>query len=273
MNNQYTTDEFVKILQASKFVIYGAGFWAQRFYDCLKKLGCENNVIAFAVTEQCNNGDKTLFDKEIKLIENIDCNQKIIIAAHNNSTAQMKKTLDDLNFCDYIMLYPYLVQMELGTPIKTNQEINVCEFISQMPDIYYMTIIYMAIENYFHKNDNGDELYIKMQSEYTDINTAVRRLKALHNKISKYSEDIALNDVNVKLNMENNVIIDGNHRMALAKYFNIERIFADIYDVTMDEYLYVYNKAIFSLEKIKSVFNSDEVNQIIKADERMRKRY
>lgn len=273
MKNQYTTDEFINILQTSKFVIYGAGFWAQRFYNCLKKLGCENNVIAFAVTEQSNNGDKTLFNKEIKLIENVDCNQKIIIAAHNNSTAQMKKTLDDLNFCDYIMLYPYLVQMELGTPIKTNQEINVCEFISQMPDIYYMTIIYLAIENYFHKNKNGDELYIKMQSEFADRKTAVRRLKALHSKISTYSKDISLNDVNVKLNMENNVIIDGNHRMALAKFFNIESVFADIYDVTMDEYLYVYNKAIFSLEKIKSIFTSDEVNQIIEADERMRKRY
>ncbi|HHV96231.1 MAG TPA: ParB N-terminal domain-containing protein [Clostridiaceae bacterium] len=79
---------------------------------------------------------------------------------------------------------------------------------------------YLAIEEYYGKNDYGFNLYKKMQKVRGQNLHNIERFSELIKSIEKhgfYRESSILVDLNMQL-------IDGSHRLAYALYFNEERI-------------------------------------------------
>ena len=86
----------------------------------------------------------------------------------------------------------------------------------------------LAIDNFYEKNDYGFELYNKMQK------TRVSKIKEIPHRMKEYEEDFKVliksfeergydSSYPVDLN-QNFEVFDGAHRLALAIYFNIEKI-------------------------------------------------
>lgn len=85
----------------------------------------------------------------------------------------------------------------------------------------YDTIVrYLAVENYFSKNDFGFTFYRKMQSKRGFSEGAEAKFKLLIDNVSENGFDVhSLMPVD-----KNQALIDGSHRLALALYFNQQLI-------------------------------------------------
>jgi len=75
---------------------------------------------------------------------------------------------------------------------------------------------YLAVENFYHKNDYGFELYRKMQDKRGFIEGAEAKFKDLIVSIEKNGFSI-YSPLPVS---RNQALIDGSHRLAIALYFN-----------------------------------------------------
>ena len=265
----YSVKELTDILCNNDIVIYGAGFQAKRLYKCLKKMGISNRIKSFAISSLDADSPSFVNDKPLCAITDVSEGPIILISAHNKSAEQMESTLHTINLSNYIVMHPYLNLLEYGEPIIRNTMIEVDSILKNMRQLYYVDIIYLAIEKYFNKNNIGDKLYLTMQSKYSNMDTAHNRLNELYNKIKSYTLESAECDYSIRLSSDN-IILDGNHRVALAKYFEVERIKADIFDVTFEEYVETLENAVFTLDELKKIFTPYEVQLIFDIDRKLR---
>lgn len=125
-----------------------------------------------------------------------------------------------------------------------NMELSRCDIV----------VRYLAIENYFGKNNRGFEMYTKMQrarkkwfapssniSEETDSCTAANQFKEL---IASYEKSGYDRESHIILDRSLS-LIDGSHRMALALYYGIKNITALVIhfdhpvDYSIDWFLHV----------------------------------
>lgn len=114
---------------------------------------------------------------------------------------------------------------------------------------------YLAVEEYYGKNDYGFSMYEKMQAARLDddrAKSAVRKFKEL---IRSYDENGY--DKNSRIILDRNLeLIDGSHRLALALYHGITDINAQIINIVED---IEYSIDWF----ISNGFSSDEVDRIV----------
>lgn len=89
-----------KYLGAEKrYLIYGAGYFAQELYWILKQFGLEKNIECFVVSNQKNTEE--LFGISVKLIDSLsECTREedVIIISSQKFEEQMKHTAVELNF-------------------------------------------------------------------------------------------------------------------------------------------------------------------------------
>lgn len=219
--------EMVNILKKGKFVIYGTGHVALKFYKTIKENGLDKNLICFAVSS--GEKEKEPIEKfAVKNIKEIERNCIVCIAVHESIKDQMIKNLQILGIENYIWIYPYLYEMMLGDPIRTGVSVNLSDIIQTCENDYRIAIRYAAIDNYFNKNNWGYDFYVRAQAIHSSKNTAQERLYKFHELISSWTEKGYDTKSRVSLN-ESNEIIDGTHRVALAKYYNQEDIICNIF--------------------------------------------
>lgn len=118
---------------------------------------------------------------------------------------------------------------------------------------------YLAIEQYFGKNDYGFDMYIKMQMNRCRLNkvSAVRRL----HKFKQLIESIKNNGFNSKIPItvtKNGILIDGSHRFACSLYFSINPTYVKI--INNDR----KTRSKYSLNWFSDKFTEKEI-KIIKA--------
>ncbi len=125
---------------------------------------------------------------------------------------------------------------------------------------YDIFVRYLAIEEYYGKNDFGFRLYSKMQNNRTGTDYyasyAIGRFRALIEsyEVNGYDEKSA---IPVGSNL---AIWDGSHRVALGLYHNLPNISVDIhpeakfYEYKIDWFL----KNGFSLEEVKIIMDKAE---------------
>ncbi len=128
-------------------------------------------------------------------------------------------------------------------------------FLAQFKDNFYnavdVVVKYMAIENYFGKNNNGIKLYQKMQQKRVNENWNSRFFNLIQDvTINGYRENSFIEtDINYSIH-------DGAHRLALALFFGIKNLNIKVFNT--DKSRRIYNINWF----IENGFDPDEVEQI-----------
>ena len=259
--------ELLGLLEKKEFVIYGTGHVAQKFLKVIQKEHLDKNLKCFAVSF----GEKEPIEGiAVKNIREIEKDSLVCIAVHNSLLNEMTGTLQDVGIDHYVWIYPYLYELLLGEPIKTDVKIKVDDIIRTCGDDYRIAIRCAAIDHYCGKNTNGFDWYMKSQALHCSMKTAEERLRRFCKLISDWqrlgydeSKRILIND--------NYEIIDGNHRVALAWYYGQEEIKCEIFggnisacevhgeNAMLTKRILLQNG--FSLQEIQEL---DKINQMIK---------
>lgn len=220
--------QLYKILQEKKVAIYGAGYVAKRFFECLREQNLCSNIECFVTSE---GQTQLLYGRPIISLDilDFDVNRVILIAVHES----IKQNIIDALVCHgqtkYIWIYPLLNSIMLGPPLFTSIEVPIERLISTMMDDYRIAVRYLPIEEYYGINDYGYSIYKKVISIHSSSETAEKRLNQFLEVIEKWdrygydpskSIDILCNDE----------VIDGHHRLALAIYHGYKRINCNIYE-------------------------------------------
>ena len=115
---------------------------------------------------------------------------------------------------------------------------------------------YLAVEEYYGKNDYGFRLYEKMQGKRIDKEYVAGSVERFRSLIESWDKNGYTDASEISLD-SNLFLIDGSHRMALALYHGIKDISCKVYgNKTSTEYgvsWFVQND--FTLEEIKIIQN------------------
>lgn len=263
--------EIIDLMRIRRFVIYGNGYIARRLYNIIKKLGLEHNVLNVAVSNP-NPNDSGVNGQPLCAISEINQNDFIILAVHNAVADTMKRTLIKLGFSDYIWIYPYLIEMEIGQPIRRNYPVPTDILIKYLPIAYTWAIYYLSLADYIEKGLYGGSLYIKFASTYVTFEMANRRWARFQRRIDECLHNGYHQDYNIKIN-EGYSLIDGAHRLVLAKYFHVNSIFADIYIGQGEFYAAegLGGDILLHEKDLSKYYTADEIASIKAADLELRK--
>lgn len=223
----FNVEELQKALITNKVVIYGANYVAIRFYRALKEQHLDKNVSCFVITS----GEVQVVEGlAVQSIDKLEENSEtlICIAVHEALKDEIIETLKEKGFHKYIWIYPFLYEMMLGEPIARNKRILLKNIWNINKDDYRMAARYLAIDQYFEKNNYGYQVYKKCMNLFNNEKTSEKRLQRFIKLIQNW-ENIGYDERQSVSLMEDYRYIDGAHRIALASYFKQEYIMCDIY--------------------------------------------
>lgn len=255
--------ELLEIIRSRKFTIFGTGSVADRFVKAIKTLGYWHNVNGFAVTKIKK--EETIIDgKPVIEIDEVARDETILVSVHNILLNEIVSILQKLEFQKFVWIYPYLFDLYFGLPVKYNLQINVRDTVRHLNGIYTHAVYYMAIENIFQRNFIGDKIYIKYMSIFCNKETAIQRWTSFKSRIECYNTSEKLQEYNIKLSKNFDLVLDGAHRLMLAYYFGKENIIADIYDCTLNQYLFFSGNVALTEGQLYKYFLYDEIELIKK---------
>jgi hypothetical protein len=223
-------DSFNETIAGKKIIIYGAGFVATRlFYRALKDNGLASEIECFCVSKK---EDDITQIYQIPLIEldelRVDNHAVVCIAVHETIKDEIVQSLEAHQINNYIWVYPHIYEMVFGVP-RRNIKMNVQEILCANRNEYMIPLRYAAIENFYGKNTWGIGIYLKYLKLWNREKTANKRWERFKQMIigwERYGYD---SSKCISINGEG-LILDGEHRMALAKYFGQEHIMCDVYE-------------------------------------------
>ena len=162
--------DVINLIRTKKFVIYGNGFIGKRFIKQIERMNCKNMISAMVVTnlEENNNSRKD----GLKSVYEISKDSLVFIAAHESVATEIKEVLDSIGVSNYIWIYPYLIELELGKPIERNRKVKIKDLIRNLSKSYASAIYYLSIKEYCRDHTYDGSLYKKMTSHYTTEDTA-----------------------------------------------------------------------------------------------------
>lgn len=217
----------MQIIKTNKIVIYGNGYIAKRLYNLIQKLGYTKNVLNIAVTKVASD-DIGINGVKLIPISDVDRDVLILLAVHNAVAAEMEKNLQDLGFRQFIWIYPYLFEMEIGQPIRKHQQIKIVTLIDRAAYSYELPIYYLTLKDYCTENIYNGKLYVKFFSAYVTTEMAEKRWQKFQQRIEECLKEGFQQDHSIKVN-EDYYLMDGAHRLVLAKYFHKDTVFVDVY--------------------------------------------
>lgn len=249
-------EEIMNSLKRNKFIVYGAGGHAEKFIKVVKKEGLENNFLGTAISK------RNLTNPINKCIEDIDKNKLIIIAAHDRNSAEMESNLIRLGFRNYKVIYPYMTEICFGEPYKKNVTLDVDVFLKECQYANYLAIYYLAIECADKKNSYGKNMYLKVMGMSSEVQTAQNRWNEIIKRTNNYRKTKEPEKYPIKVNVEQKYILDGFHRMALAKYFHIRTLNADLFKTELEEYNSMTFKCMWNDKDLNRYFSNKEKEKI-----------
>lgn len=245
-------------LSREKYIVYGAGGHADKFVKAMEKKGIAHNFLGYAISSgkiQKNN---------CKYIEEVDREHLVVVAAHDKNSSEMEQNLIRLGFENYMLIYPYMTELCFGSPYKTDVFVEIDEFLKTCRYGNYLAIYYLAVACADGKNDFGDKLYLRVMGLSSEEKTAANRWEAMIKRTWNYRNKQEIEDFPVKLNVQQKYILDGFHRMALAKYFGIDKLRADLFSTELDDYNSMTFQNMWLDEDLNHYFSEDEKKQIIR---------
>lgn len=215
-----------EIIQKNKIAIYGTGYVAKAFYNCLVKKKMTNNLACFITSDGGGdfNGYDVLSITDIRIQKML-----ILIAVHESIKDEIIENIESRGLHNYVWICPELLYtMMLGDPIQKNVCVPLKQIWIDNRNNYGLAVRYLAIENYFARNEYGFEIYKLAMSLFSNPQTAERRLFQFIELIRNWSKN-GYDKSKVSMILDNGSYIDGVHRIALASYFNQEYVICDIY--------------------------------------------
>lgn len=258
---QRKTSEEFKFFKDKKIIIYGIGHVAMQLYEVLTIRGLDRNVECFLISDAAEKpkyikGIKVIPINEYKNSENVI----ICIAVHEAIKNEIEMILKRKNISNYMWISRFfMTELLLGKSIKEMRSVE--KLILRCND-YSIAVRYLAIEQYFGKNDHGFDIYKKAQRLSCAQETAEKRLvffcDLIHSwEISGYHADsLVLIDYT-------NEILDGRHRVALAKYFQMDEIMCGVFEYSHFSHKWLGSGARVTRAKILDGNFTDEELKII----------
>ena len=248
-------EDIINIIRNNCFIVYGAGAHAQKFLNILKKQGIENNCLNIVISARNH--------EKYGCIEDIDREKIIVIAAHDKNSKEMQNNLKRLGFKNYITIYPYMTEICYGMPYATNEIVRVNDLVKSCKYGNYLAIYYLAVQCANGENSYGKQLYLKVLGLSSEIKTAHERWNGLISRAAEYKKNGKPESYNIKINPEQKYILDGFHRVALARYFNVDYLYADFFATDINFYNEMTFKSMWTDLDIKNYFTEEEVEKII----------
>ena len=266
------TSELIKIITNNDIAIYGAGYAAQNFYTALQIQNIEKQVKYFIVTdsEKAHGEIQEIPVRAVKDVANEE-NLYFCIAVHEAIKNEIEEYLLKLNIDKYVWVHPYIMEIALGMPLAYHKQIEVRKIIQQhCYDNYAFAIRYLAIENYYEKNNIGYDVYLKALNLQCEPQTAQKRLDNFIRLIDDWDKNGYRQEQNILVD-ERNRLIDGTHRLSLACYHEMEYIFCDIFPYSENYSRVVKECHFLNMEALKkSGFNLYDLEALEKVQKKIR---
>ena len=245
------TDEYGTIkekLRNSRIFIFGTGFLASEFRLALSEAGAAENVEAYVVTRK--NGRTEFQGKPVlSLSEYAGRNpdnkgpeahrseraeksmRKLYLAVHESLLPEVTAELSAYGLTGE-WIGSFLPDLLYGEPLQENTELPLSQILAKQDrNSYWLAVRYAALEA-FADNEGpapaGEEIYRKLMALHASPATAGKRLAFFR----QTAEEIRRNGFDpgrpVLLD-ENGRIIDGLHRIVLAKFLGCKTLHCRIY--------------------------------------------
>lgn len=223
--------ELIDIVSNNDIAIYGAGNVAENFYRALRTRELEKRVKYFIETD-AGKTDRNVQGVPVVGIKDIIKIKKIFIcvAVHEAVKDEIETLLLKENLTNFVWICPYIIELVLGPLIEHHKKIRTADLIQHEPyDDYTLAVRYLAIENYYKKNNIGYDIYIKVLSELChEAETAQKRLRNFIRLIEDWDKNGYRQEKDIAID-EKFRRIDGAHRVSLACYHRAEYIYYDLY--------------------------------------------
>lgn len=270
MYSKLTIKEIEELLKSKEIIIYGTGHIGKKFLLALKKLGLYDNIFCFAKTDDVEAGE-TIENIPVYKISQITMkdNSLVCLAVHDSICQELILEVEKTGIEEYVWIYPYLYELLLGAPSKENVRLNVNDLRESSKSDYRMAIRFLAIEEYLKKNTCGFDMYINAFLLQCDEKTAKKRLEKFCNLIESWISSGY--DSSYKIQVSQNLeIIDGNHRAALAMYFDEKDILCDMFELPFPIVTLHGEGAMLTRDiLLKSGFSWEEMNLLEEMMERL----
>lgn len=261
------TAELIKIINENEVAIYGAGYAAKNFYTALKIRNMDKQVRCFIVTEP-EKAQGLIEGIPVRSVKDIveEKNIYICIAVHEAIRDEIEFILGKFSINKYIWVHPFIMELALGDPLEYHKHIEVKKIVQCQPyDNYAFAVRYLAIENYYNKNDKGYDIYLKAMNLQCEVETAKKRLESFVNLIKDWDEHGYQPKQDILID-ESSRLIDGTHRLSLAVYHRMELIDCTIFPVSDYYSKMVKENHFLTMDTLKrNQFSSYEVGELEKA--------
>ncbi len=260
--NTMDSAALVEKLSESRIAIYGTGYAADNFYRALQIRGLERKAICFAQT--CTDEEKRTFKGlPVMSLDELSKTEDVLIclAVHEAIRDEIVKSFSERQIDNYVWVHPNIFELALGCPVKRGADIKVRDIIrNQGRNNYYFAVRYLAIGNYFERNNYGFDLYLKVLKLQCEDVTAEKRLTKFRELIANWVKYGYKEESSILLD-EKYRLIDGTHRTTLAFYLKQEYIKADVFPAS-DHYYEVAKESDFLPADLlkKSGFKQEEIN-------------
>ena len=232
-----SVDEYetiMKILKEETFWIYGCGRIATKFYQLLLQMNALSHLKGFIVTHP---ESSSFWGKPVIAAKAAPQNDWIFVAVNVTNICEINSTLDKFHLKKHLWIYFHLFDLIYGMPIQYDVSLATKDLFRSSIAANWMAVCYLAIESHILNNSIGKNLYLKW---FDRENTP---------DIKSYSKDMAYKDwkrfvtwaeecaqhgftqeFNIKMAQDYKRVMDGSHRVAMAQYFGVDTIKADIYE-------------------------------------------
>lgn len=224
-----TLKKIYEILNYNRIVVYGAGSIASNFLKTLSRKRYLSNV-AYVVTKTGEEAE--IEGKKVYKLGELDEERDTfyLIAAHEVSKYEIEKELDQLGYHNHIWVAPYIFDILYGLP--TFEEKRIKYIWDANKQWYIIAARYLAISDYYGKCEKGFDIYKRLLSLYSNEDTVRKRMTKFISLIEDFNNRGI--DTNYPIScLNNNILIDGAHRVALAIYHDIDSVQCKIYNSTM----------------------------------------
>ena len=280
-------------LEKTDMWVFGTGYVAKVFCIALQEKCLLEQVKGFVVTETMgkrefmNRPVISLKDYQTQILRSTPQTSELFVAVHESIIANVREQLAEQGLSG-IWVYPFLYDLLYGEPVADAKEIFLEEILQrQNKDYYWIAARYAAAKQYLsersqlHKkpprqtDNNGTpqlranndkaadcKIYLKALSQFSSSETSKKRLHSFCSLIDSIVRDGFDKNKPVFLD-ENYRIIDGLHRIALAKLLGEKTITCRIYtasplyDKVLDQRNFlsraILNSSDFTEEEIREL--------------------
>ena len=225
-------EEWNKIIESNQFIyIYGAGKIGKKILHLIEKTkDSDSKFKGFLVSDLIGN-PSTINNFPVMVPESVfDRTSLILVSVTDIYQEAIVESLKKMAFTNIIIAYkysfidndetsPFCETMKVGT-----NELLLSQYREKHFNRYDVIVRLLAIEQYYGKNNNGFDLYVKMQNNrICDDSYGRISLQRFIKLIQSYEKNGY--DDNSELIVDDKLqLLDGSHRLALAVYFGITQL-------------------------------------------------